>query len=116
MLGGNDAQTLERQTRANKVAELPPSDGARLREQERAVSVLHPRRRFFGEIEHAAPIARLLAVGLAQEEERPFVLGIEFQRFFEKASADVDVLVPQHPAGSEGERHGAPSLRIAGLL
>ena len=116
VLGRDDAQPLERQARADQVAELPPRDGASLGEEERAVAVLDARRRFLGEVEHASPVARLLAVGLAKEEERALVLGVELQRLFEEARADLEVLVAKHPARPEGERHGAARLRAGRLL
>ncbi len=68
-MGGREAR--EDVLRANQVAHLAPRDRARLREEERRVAVLAGvRHRLFGEREHAIPVAALLAVHLAQEEER----------------------------------------------
>ena len=116
VLGRNGAQALERQARTDQVAELPPRDRARLGEQEGAVAVLDARRRFLGEIEHAGPVARLLAVGLAQEEERALVLRIEPQRLFEEPRAHFEVLVAKHPARPERERQVPARLGAGRLL
>ncbi len=94
VLGRDGAQTLERETGANEVAELAPRDGAGLREEEGAVAVLDAGRGLFGQIEDAGPVAGLLSVGLAEEEEGAFVLRIELERLLEEASADLEVLVP----------------------
>ncbi len=116
MFGRDDAQALERQTRTDQVAELTPRDRPGLRQEERAVAVLDARRRFLGEVEHTGPVAGLLSVGLAQEVERALVLGVEPERLLEEARTHLEVLVPKHPAGPEGEGHGPARLGARCLL
>ncbi len=116
MLGRDDAEALEREARPDQVPELPPRDRARLGEQEGAVAVLDARRGFFGEVEHAGPVAGLLSVGLAQEVERALVLRVEPQCLLEETRAHFEVLVPKHPTGPEDERHRPARLCARRLL
>ena len=113
MLGLDVAETLEHRSGADQISELTPRDGAGLREEERRVAVLAGMRDgLFGEREDAIPVAALAAVGVAQIVERAFVLGIELDRLLEELRADVDVLVPGHPAGAEDMRHLRATLLV----
>ena len=116
VLGRHRAQSLERHPRADQVAELPPRDEPRLRQEERAPAVVRASRGLFGDGQHPIPVAPLLSVRLAQEEEGALVRGVELEGLLEEAGADVDVLVAQDPPGPERERERSPTLAVGRLL
>ncbi len=110
MLRRESTQSFERVASADQVAEIPPGDGARLRQEERAPTVLGAGRGLLGEREHAVPVPALLAVHLAEKEKRALAVGIELERLLEETRSDLEVLVPQDPPRAERERPAGASL------